>query len=307
MGIAAAIDIGSNSVRLLVAQIDGDRVKPVYKGSCATGLGMGMDDDMMLSSKSVQTTLSMLEEYRLKALSMGAEDIVIIATSAIRDASNGGDLVESVHRLGLEVQVLDGNTEAEIGYIGVKMGYKGPRNEIFMVDIGGGSTELVTGTKFKIKQQKSIDVGAVRMTERFIRHDPIKIWEMKRIEEYVTDVIIQNARDINIGNEEMVGIGGTVTSLAAIALGIKQYDAGLIHGFVLTSNDVCEILKELSIMNSAQRKEVPGLQPGRTGIIVAGTIILKSLMEYWGYTKLTVSEWDNLEGILKKVQKNKKG
>ena len=170
--------------------------------------------------------------------------------------------------------------------------------EIFVVDIGGGSTELVSGVGFSIKNRKSLDIGAVRMTERFIKSDPVKTDETVAIERYIAQMIAQKAKDMTVGDAEMVGIGGTITSLAAVALGMEEYDPDRIHRSVLKRSDVNEILSRLSALDVRQRREIPGLHPGRVDIIVAGTIILKSLMEHWNFGRLTISEWDNLEGVL---------
>lgn len=298
MGRVAAIDIGTNSVRMLVAQVDGFCIKPLYKGLRTTRLGAGVDADGVLSPQNVQTTLRAVGEFREKAFSMGAGRIEVCATSAVRDAANGGVFVERVRRLGLNARVLDGDREAETGYIGAVLGCGCHGKEIFVVDIGGGSTELVSGVGFSIKNRKSLDIGAVRMTERFIKSDPVKTDETVAIERYIAQIIAQKAKDMTVGDAEMVGIGGTITSLAAVALGMEEYDPDRIHRSVLKRSDVNEILSRLSALDVRQRREIPGLHPGRVDIIVAGTIILKSLMEHWNFGRLTISEWDNLEGVL---------
>ena len=298
MGIAAAIDIGSNSVRLLVAQTDGFCIKPLYKDLYTTRLGTGVDASGMLSPQNVQTTLRAIREFRAKAFSMGAERIEAVATSAVRDAINGDCFIERVRELGLKSRVLNGTQEAEAGYIGAILGCGYKQKEIFMVDIGGGSTELVSGAGFRIKGRKSLDIGAVRMTEKFIRNDPAKMAEIEAARRYAADKIYKNTKDMIVGDAEMVGIGGTITSLAAVVQGVEEYDADRIHRYVLNRRDVCEMLERLSAMDTRLRRKIPGLQPKRADIIVAGTIILKSLMEYWNFDRLIVSEWDNLEGVL---------
>lgn len=294
----AAIDVGSNSVRLLVAETNGLQIIPIYKTLRTTRLGKGVDAKGFLSPDAVRSTLDAVREFREKAVSMGAGDVSAIATSAVRDASNGKSFMQEVVRLGLEARILDGSQEAEYGFVGAALGCRTSGASLLLADIGGGSTELVLGKGLEIQRVLSLDIGAVRLTERFVRSDPPHRTDLKKIEHFVMDILAQDAKDITVGNTEMVGVGGTITSLAAIAQCMEFYDSKRIHGYILTLGTVSEILAKLTALRISQRQRILGLLPERADIIIAGTVILKCMMEYWGFKRLTVSEWDNLEGAI---------
>jgi exopolyphosphatase/guanosine-5'-triphosphate,3'-diphosphate pyrophosphatase len=294
----AAIDLGSNSIRLLVTETDNLRLKPLLKDLRTTRLGTGVSKNGVLSRKAMEKTLEAVRDFKEKAISMGAGDIIVIATSAVRDAANREGFIGRIRELGLEVKTLGGEEEAELGFLGAVSGLKDINSGIFLVDIGGRSTELVLGKKAGVERSKSLELGAVRLTESFAEDDPVNMAELERIEHSVMHKIIQDTKDIAIGDAEMIGIGGTITTLAAIAQGMEEYDPPRIHNYILNRTVIEDIFKELLRLNIEQRQKIPGLQPERADIIVAGTIILKSLMEHWGFERLTVSEWDNLEGAI---------
>lgn len=294
----AAIDIGSNSIRLLVAQTNGLEIKPICKELRTTRLGSGVDSSGLLSPRAMQATLEAVGRYKDKAISMGAADILVIATSAVRDAKNGESFIEKIRGMALDARILDGRQEAEMGFLGAVLGCKHSGGSVFIVDIGGGSTELVLGNNLKMKKRESLGLGAVRLTERFVRNDPIDMTEMVEMEQYIMGIVTRDAKDIRPKASNMIGIGGTITSLAAMDQGMEEYDSDRIHNYVLTRAVVKNLLKKLSGMNIRERQKIPGLQYGRADIIVAGALILKCLMEHWGFEKLTVSEWDNLEGVI---------
>jgi len=298
MGITAAMDIGSNSIRMLVAQTDNLRLIPLYKELCSTRLAAGIGSKGVLSEKAVERTLDAVKRFKERAVSMGANNIIVAATSAVRDAQNSEDFLGEVRRLGLNVRVITGEEEAELGFLGAVCGIKNTDGGIFLADIGGGSTELALGDKKGIRMLKSLELGAVRLTEDFIKNDPVSDDQIKEVKSYVLHNIIDEAGDISVGSSKMAGIGGTITTLAAISMEMEHYDPNRIHNYVLDKNVIDAIFKMLSKSDIKSRKKVPGLQPERADIIVSGTIIVKCLMEYWGFESIRVSEWDNLEGVI---------
>jgi exopolyphosphatase/guanosine-5'-triphosphate,3'-diphosphate pyrophosphatase len=294
----SVIDVGSNSVRLLVARVDEANIQPLYKTLRSTRLGAGVDANRVLSSGAMESTLGAVRDFKEKSISMGADEVLAVATSAVRDASNGEDLIREIGRLGIRAWVLDGRQEAELGFVGAALGCDAGKECIFLADIGGGSTELVTGMGFRVHNYTSLDIGAVRLTERFVRNDPVTPAEASEIEYYVMDILAQSAKDITAGDCKMIGIGGTITTLAAIAQGMEHYDSDRVHNFVLTLSEVKCILEKLAALDISEKKKIPGLHPGRADIINAGAIILKCLMEHWGFECITVSEWDGLQGVI---------
>jgi exopolyphosphatase/guanosine-5'-triphosphate,3'-diphosphate pyrophosphatase len=296
----AAIDIGTNSVRLLVADLCDSSLQPIYKDLQTTRLGKGVDSEGILSEKAMDNTLEAVKGFKDISLSMGAEDILVMATSAVRDAKNGTKFVSKIQELGLIVRILSGEDEAELGFLGASAGIKNIEGKILTVDIGGGSTELVLGTKGHIDCLTSINIGAVRLTERYAKSDPIKPVELERAAKHVKDALDEIKFGKIINNATMVGIGGTVTSLASIDQAMIVYNRELIHGYHLSKSRVVGILNRLAGLSLEERQKVPGLQPKRADIIVMGIVILKCIMEFNKLDSIFVSEWDNLEGLVYK-------
>ncbi len=294
----SVIDVGSNSVRLLVARVDEGNIQPLYKTLRTTRLGAEVDTNRVLSPGAMVSTLGAVRDFKEKSVSMGVDEVLAVATSAVRDASNGEDLIREIRRLGIRAWVLDGRQEAELGFVGAALGCDAGKGCIFLADIGGGSTELVTGTGLRVNNYISLDIGAVRLTERFVRNDPVTPAEASEIEYFVMDILAQSAKDITAGDCKMIGIGGTITTLAAMAQGMEHYDSDRVHNFVLTLSEVKCILEKLAVLDIRGKRKIPGLHPGRADIINAGTIILKCLMEHWGFDCITVSEWDGLQGVI---------
>lgn len=295
----AAIDIGTNSVRLLIAEISDGRIEKTYKQVLTTRLGQGLNNTGMLSETAVNKTIDAIDVLAKKAISMGAQSILAIATSAVRDAINGQQFIRQVQNTGVSVRVLSGKQEAELGFLGATAQMSYAATEIVVVDIGGGSTELVRGDYKGIIDGVSLNLGAVRLTERLSVTGPIGPLGLERISQHVTSVLedtnffIETAQGVRL-----VGIGGTITSLAAIILGMEVYNRDLIHGHVITLGDIDKTLKKIAPMGLDDRKKLPGLQPERADIIVAGTVILICLMKRMGIESIEVSEWDNLEGLI---------
>lgn len=298
MARKAAIDIGTNSVRLLVAEVS-DSIRPLYKTVKTTRLGKGVDSTKVLACEAIVRTVEAIKAFKDKSIAMGADQIVAVATSAVRDARNAQAFTGRVEGLGIKIRVIKGDEEAKLGYYGALLGSGVPGRKMMLVDIGGGSTELVMGTGKEIDFITSLDVGAVRLTERFIKNDPIIQKELANIQKYVHNEFSKLMKVLPENQKlNVVGIGGTITSLAAIMQGLVEYNRELVHGFVMTKQQIQEILDKLSKMPLSEREKTPGLQPERADIIVAGAAILVSILDFLGEYRLTVSEWDNLEGLL---------
>jgi len=294
----AAIDIGTNSVRLLIIDLNETSFNPVFKYQETTRLGAGVDNTGFLSDVSIEKTLHVIKKLIKRALSMGTEDILLIATSAVRNARNGYDFADMVEEFGFKIKILSGEEEAKLGFYGALLGSSFPGEEMLVVDIGGGSTELIFGGNRQIDFLASIDVGAVRLTEKFIKNDPITKKEIDVIRKYVKDNLQKIERNIINEKVHMVGIGGTITTLAAIAQQLTEYKRELVHQFILSKFCVENIVKKLFEMPLQKRRTVPGLQPERADIITAGVVILETIMSFFNSDSITVSEWDNLEGAI---------
>ncbi len=299
MTVKAAIDIGTNSVRLLVVNVKDDGLPyPLLKCLETTRLGAGVDAEGILSDSAMDRTLKAVNALKGKARSMGAEDIAVIATSAVRDAGNGPDFVNKIKSQGLNIDVLDGREEAKLGFYGAVLGCGKPGKEIVVIDIGGGSTELSFGENSHIRLATSMDIGAVRMTERFLQNDIIIEKEVAAVRIYVRNELAHLRYNPADSSLYMIGIGGTITSLAAIDQKLAEYRSHLVHRYIIDKHSIEKMIKELSRMPLEERKKVPGLHPGRADIIVAGAIILDEIMDFLQAKSIMTSEWDNLEGVI---------
>ena len=293
----AVIDIGTNSMRMLIAQIEANKIIQSYKTLQTTRLGQGINE-REITSLAFARNLNALKLFKEQAEKEKVEEILVFGTSALRDASNANNFVQKVKsELGLSIKVLSGKQEAEMGFMGVI-------NEIsqdaLIIDIGGGSTEFIAGNRDKgIMDMLSIDIGALRITQTYIKNDPIKENEVIKIQEVLQDrlkemtLLFSSQRSINI-----IGIGGTITTLSAIKQNMEVYDGEKIHNSKLSKQDVNDILKRLCSLNFEERKRVRGLQPARADIIIAGTMILRCIIGILEIESLMVSEQDNLEGML---------
>lgn len=296
----AVIDIGTNSMRLLLCDYDGSSIKNKQKDIIITRMGQNLSAKGIISPEVIERNTNALEIYSKKALDFGAEKIMAIATSAVRDAKNRNEFLEAVKaKTGIEVKVISGEAEAELGITGVLSEYKDSAENILVVDIGGGSTELVYGSLSGIKYSTSINAGAVRMTEGFFTEHPIKQNEIQSLRNNLHSLFkapISKFKALGIG--KVLAIGGTATSIAAIYHNLCIYDMQKVHNTIIDIEYLNYLFDKLKNMTVEQRYKVNGLQKERADIIPAGIYILLYLMQNLDITSFTVSENDNLEGAL---------
>jgi exopolyphosphatase/guanosine-5'-triphosphate,3'-diphosphate pyrophosphatase len=291
----AVIDVGTNSTRLLVADVAGGRVSPVERRSTVTRLGRGVDLSGHLASEAIEDVCAAIGGYVGMLQELGAETVEVIATSAVRDADNGSAFVAELReRFALSARVLDGEEEARSTYIGATS-ESPPGEPTLVVDIGGGSTELIVGTGEEISFHDSMQVGVVRHTERHFTSDPPTAGEMEAL---ATDVRGQIEGSLGAGVEAARGIAvaGTPTSLAAVEMELEPYDPSRVHGHVLALPSIQRMLSRLASAPLAERVEIPGLHPDRAPTIVAGVVILVETMRAFDLEEIAVSEHDILYG-----------
>lgn len=293
----AAIDIGTNSIRLLIADV-GEELKRIEKRTTITRLGKGVDSRGLLNCDAILNSIDVLMQYKKAAYDYGIDEINAIATSAVRDAANRQEFIDLVkEKTGISIEVISGEKEAELGFAGASLAVCGRKCTV--IDIGGGSTELISGADGSISVSASINAGAVRVTEKFFHSGILDSHSILNACEFIrglTGGIIETIRAL--GNREIVGIGGTATTLAAIDMKLSTYDPDKVHKYVLTKDRIDDMFYMLSGMSVEERKKIPGLQPKRADIIPAGALILKTILEDMGSDKITISESDNLEGLL---------
>jgi exopolyphosphatase/guanosine-5'-triphosphate,3'-diphosphate pyrophosphatase len=293
----AVVDIGSNSTRLLIAEVAEGRVIEVERQSRVTRLGRGVDLSGQLSAEAIEAACEAIADYMAICRDTGVERIESIATSAVRDASNGGAFVAELReRFALSARVLDGEEEARLTYLGATCEHV-PSEPTLVVDIGGGSTELIVGTGEEIAFHASLQAGVVRHSERHITNDPPSAPELEALASDVR-VLIEGAVSGQPGIEVSAGIAvaGTPTSLASIEIGLETYDPKQVHGHTLTLVSIQRRLSQLASAPLSKRAEITGLHPDRAPNIVAGVVILAETMRAFDLDSIEVSEHDILYG-----------
>ncbi|MFJ8132688.1 Ppx/GppA phosphatase family protein [Streptomyces hydrogenans] len=295
----AGIDCGTNSIRLLVADVHPETGELVELDRRMTivRLGQGVDRTGRLAPEALERTFAACREYAAVIEELGAERIRFVATSASRDAENRQDFVDGVVAiLGVEPEVITGDQEAAFSFAGATGELSGTETYL-VVDIGGGSTEFVTGNR-RVEAARSVDIGCVRLTERHVRHDPPTAEEAEAIRADVRAALDLAAETVPItGADTLVGLAGSVTTVAAIALGLPEYDSAKVHHSRVSRAQVDEVVARLLASTHDERAAIPVVHPGRVDVIVAGALVLQEIVERVGASEVVVSEHDILDGI----------
>jgi exopolyphosphatase/guanosine-5'-triphosphate,3'-diphosphate pyrophosphatase len=277
------VDLGTNSTRLLVAEVDDGRVEEVARHTQITRLGEGVDERRKLLPLPIARVRNVLADYRRELEELRAERVLAIGTSAIRDAENGEAFLGEVEwSYGFATRLLSGSDEAQLTRRGVANGRE-LGDDTLVLDVGGGSTELITA-----RDRKSLDVGSVRLTERHLHSDPPTDEELEAAARAVRDELP------SLEPDGAIGVAGTITTLAALELG--GYDPQRVHGYRLSREGVGAQLDRLASLPLAQRRELAGLEPERAPVIVAGAVIVREVLDRYGLAGLEVSERDILHG-----------
>ncbi len=287
----AALDVGSNTVLMLVAEIGGGRVRPLAELLKITRLGRGVDRTGILDPGAAALTLDAIAEFVEKARALGAGKILTAATAALRDARNGPDFIAQVRaRTGVDLQIISGQTEAQLNFLAAVHGLGiDPAQAMLIVDIGGGSTELIRCEAGAPAAMVSLQIGSVRLTERFIKHDPPAPGEQAQI----YDTVRSQLATLGWGNfrpASIVGVAGTVTTVAAVAMGLSTQEHSNIHGHQLTKDQVADTARRFFSLTVTQRKQLPAMVEGRADVICAGAAILDAVTQFFGAQSILVSD-----------------
>jgi exopolyphosphatase/guanosine-5'-triphosphate,3'-diphosphate pyrophosphatase len=288
----ASIDLGTNTFLLLVADVVDGAITPVFEREEIVRLGQGVDAAGNLSDEAMARGLACLEDYVAQARAAGAKVIYACGTSALRDAKNREIFLGPVRdKFGLEVEIISGEAEARYTYSGALSSVPAALTEVILIDIGGGSTEVVVGCRERIDAARSVNIGSVRLTERFIHSDPIKPAEMDAARASARHTLNEVASMVRERrNSTLIGVAGTITTLAAIAQKLPEFDSKKIDGYWLSSCQVEDILEMLAVLPLTRRRQVPGLRPERADVIVAGALIVETFMTEFGFGRLLVSQ-----------------
>ncbi len=293
----AVVDIGTNSTRLLVAEVEDGTVTELERRSTVTRLGRGVDTSGRLAADAIEDVCRTVAEYIAAYESLEPEVVTAIATSAVRDAQNSDVfLAELRERFALQARMLEGAEEAGLTYLGATAGREAVEGTL-VIDIGGGSTELVFGSGLKVDFYASLQAGTVRHTERYLTTDPPAADDLESLADDVRGLIdAELARADFFKVENGIAVAGTATSLAAIEQELDPYDPELVHEFELSLDSIQRTLSMLASMTLEERLQVTGLPPGRAPTIVAGVVILTQVMRAFGLRRVEVSEHDILYG-----------
>lgn len=298
MSRVAAIDCGTNSIRLLIADITDGKFKEVLRTMEIVRLGQGVDQNKSFHPDAINRTLSAVEKFAQLIASKGVEKIRFCATSATRDAGNRELFTDGVERiLGVKVEVIPGEQEAALSFIGATKELSQSDGPFLVVDIGGGSTEFVFGSK-TVESAKSVNIGCVRMSERHLNLQPPT---MASIAEAIIDIdiaITQAAKEVPITEaKSLVAVAGTATTVAAAALKLENYDRHLIHLSRISATSVYQVAAIFQSMNKDQLANLGYMHPGRVDVITAGALVLSRIMAATGASEFIASESDILDGI----------
>jgi exopolyphosphatase/guanosine-5'-triphosphate,3'-diphosphate pyrophosphatase len=292
----AVVDIGTNSTRMLIADVAGAGVEEVERRTTVTNMGRGVDHTSRICTDAIEDVCGAIGDYKAHYEEMGAERIMAVATSAVRDAANGDAFIAELReRFNLDARLLTGEEEAHLTYLGATA-QRPAEDPTLVFDIGGGSTELIVGTHADVDFHTSLQAGTIRHSERHLTSDPPNPHEL---EDLASDVrnLIASAIGVRDGQpSHAIAVAGTPTSLAAIDQELEPYDSDRVHGYRLGMKRVQRMLSRLSSLPLAERLRVPGLHPGRAPTIVAGTVILVQVMRAFGMDEIEVSERDILHG-----------
>ena len=297
--IKGVIDIGTNSCRLFIAELEntseGKKIKrELVKDVEIVKLGEGVNKTHNLNPEAIKRTLDCLKKYKEKASSYGVENIRAFATSAVRDAENREVFLQEVSKLGIKIECISGKTEATLNFLGNSLVFK---DKILVVDIGGGSTEFTLGKDKTIDFIQSINIGAVRATEKFFsdndyseeKIEKCKAWIRKNLE------ILKTIKDRDF---KLIGVAGTATTQISVRDKMEIYDSSKVHMATLTLDELKENLSLFLSKNFEERKKIVGLEEKRADVIIAGTLILLTILEELNQEQIIISESDNLSGAI---------
>lgn len=295
----ASIDMGTNTFRLLIAEVEKSSFfKEVFSAKQITRLGEGFSNDKILKPAAVERAVAALVQFREALKNHKVDDLIVVGTSAIREAKNQEEFIKEVKRqTGFDLKVISGEQEALYTFLGANFIIKNQSDPMMVMDIGGGSTEFIAAEGDAPTFLMSTGLGVVHLTEKYLRSDPPTAEELRQLRSAIGQVIKPIVYDFP-PRCRFVGTAGSVTTLAAIDQSLTEYDPEKINGYPLSRASVERIFKEIASMTLERRRKIAGLEKGREDLLVAGALILLTVMELSGYDPVYVSDYGMREGIL---------
>ena len=294
----AAIDCGTNSIRLLIADIEGNNFREVHREMEIVRLGAGVDQNKAFDPAAIERTLAATQKFAGLIAAKGVQKVRFCATSATRDASNRQIFIDGVREiLGIEPEVIPGTEEAELSFIGATKESDNALSPFLVVDIGGGSTEFVLGSS-SVEHARSVNIGCVRMSERHLNQLPPSAQSLALATKDIDEAIALAAAEVPfVQARTLIAVAGTATTVAAAALGLESYDRYSIHLARISAAQVADVAAMFAGMNREEIAALPYMHPGRVDVITAGSLVLARVMVATGATEFVASESDILDGM----------
>ena len=295
----SSIDIGTNTILLLVAEINRDGIGQIFHDEQVIArLGKGVDEHKINTQETFQRALKFLEQYRIVSDSLHSDKIVAVGTSALRDALNKNEFCSFIkEKTGIDIEIISGNEEAQWTYLGGISEFEGKSNNFSVIDIGGGSTEIIFGDKFNIHSKVSLNIGCVRLTERFLHSSPPTEVEIQQAQDFIREQFAIISLP-NLGRSFSVGVAGTVTTLASLHQQLPMYDPKKVSGYLLTLDAIQEMYNQLRTKSVEEIKRLPQVSEGRADILLAGVLILIEYINAARLQTIAVSDRGLRYGIL---------
>ncbi|MBN1634149.1 MAG: Ppx/GppA family phosphatase [Ignavibacteria bacterium] len=293
----ATVDVGSNSILLYIAKKNvSGHFTGILDKSEITRLGKGLYRTAILSNDSIQKSISVLKNYKKICDAYNVIEINAVGTMALRMAKNSDEFIEQVKKeTGIKIEIISGEEEARLSYIAVKTGF-GIKEKTLIFDTGGGSIEFIYCNDAGVTKKFSVNIGAVRLTEQFLKSDPVKPEEIVNAENVINEEISASNPDAEI--KSLIGTGGTVTNLTAIKQKMAEYNPALIQGSIISVNELTNLIAQFSSKTIEERKKIAGLEPKRADVILAGALIIKCIMKNTGQKYFIVSDYGIRHGLM---------
>lgn len=297
MAIHTILDIGTNSIKFFVTEVIDGKVKTLVDTNNISRLGEGLQKSGKISEEAMDRNIKALAEFLSQSEKLHSDTLIAVGTMCLRSASNAKDFIERAKaELDLDIIVIDGKEEARLSYLAVLSTLENRDRDVVVFDTGGGSTEFIFGKGKELLDRISLNIGAVQPTEKFLHSDPIKPEELKDMLCYISEFFQKH--NLSGRADYLIGIGGTVTTMGAVKHKMTVYDPTIIQGSPLSLAEVERQLALYSAKTVAQRKEIPGLQPKRADVILAGAGIVKTIMETFELNSFTISDRGLRHGLL---------
>lgn len=305
MCLFASIDVGANTLRLLIGKFEDNKIKDIHYLRRITRLGSGVDQTGKLSTENMQASLLALKEFSSIISDLNVKHLRAVATSALREASNANFFIEQVFKeTGITIEVISGEEEANLTLRGLLRSFLDPnllKQTLFIVDIGGGSTEWILYKDERVISKDSIPIGVVKLSENFIKSDPVSEEDILKIKDNIKPFLgdIRNNIGFYLGEHTLfIGTAGTFTTIASIDLGLDMYSREKVHLHKISFEQLKKIYKEASALTLEERKNIKGLEPERADLIIPGLVFTINIMEFFRFEELIISDYGLLEGIL---------